>query len=272
MHLVNKKNRALLSDFVDNGGKVILVSSRSGSFLEKLKDSLKHDLDYIASDGTLINIGGQCVFDRTFEPESCKKLLSDLRRDYDPGLIIMSTTTRPNVVTRTNVSKMTNLMYFIYMAFQGAYKEPVVRSDSVFYEELNKGQVRKLMILIGLTKANQKRAEEITGILKQRYPDFEFVWCNQFIEITPKGCSKAHALSFCLDYLKINSHNVAVVGDSGNDAPMFQAFYENSYCMGHAKKSIRGLAKHTIARYSDLRPVLCPSEDSTPSEKEGKRQ
>ena len=269
LHLVNKANRALLRDFFAVNGRVVMVSSRSPSFLEKAKRKLGFPLDYIGCDGTVISIDGQRVYDRVFDPEKAKNLLAEIRKEYDPGLILVATDECPIIMTQTKVRKTTNILYFLYEAFQGVYREPWIRSDHKFYQELAKGRVRKIMVLIGISKKKQILAEKITRSWSARYPDFTFTWLNQFIEITPKGCSKASGIAFYLDYLGINHDNVAVVGDSGNDVPMFEAFHGNSYCMAHAKRSVRQKASHIVQRVSDLRSVLCPSVGSTPSEKEG---
>ena len=265
--LVNAKNKALLKDFIASGGRVAMVTSRCEAYLNKAKDKLQMPIDYVGCDGTVVNIGGENVLDRVFDAEQSRKLIAEIRNEYDPGLILLSTRAYPNIMTKTKVSHVTNFFYFVYEAVQGIYREPWVRSDQLFYSELNKGEVRKIMVLVGLTKEKQLLAEKITETLRERYPDFEFTWLNQFIEITPKGCSKASGVAFYLDYLGISHDNVLVVGDSGNDAPMFEAFHRNSYCMSHAKESVKSKAAHVISRVSDLRPVLCPSVDSTPSDK-----
>lgn len=267
--LICQKNKALAEDFIAHGGRIAVATSRTEAIKGKIQNRLGVPFDFIGADGTFIEIDGKRVYDRVFDVEQSKQMLSEIRDKYDPGLILMATRTKPNVMTRTRVSKFTNFLYFAYEAFQGVYREPFVRSDAVFYSELNKGEVRKLMILIGLTKTKQMLAEFITKDLAERYPDFEFSWLNQFIEITPKGCSKASAVAFYLDYLGINHDNVLVVGDSGNDVPMFERFHANSYCMAHAKESVRSKAAHVVSHVYDLRPVLCPSVDSTPTEKEG---
>jgi hypothetical protein len=64
--------------------------------------------------------------------------------------------------------------------------------------------------------------------------------------------------------------NVYVIGDSGNDVPMFEAFYENSFCMGHAPQSIREKAKHVVENYTDLEHTLYPLEDSKSPQLESK--
>ena len=267
--LVNKKNREFLRDFIAQGNRVAMVSSRNESFLEKVKRRLDLPLDYIGTDGTVVNINGKTVLERVFDPEGAKQLIAEIRREYDPGLILLATKEHASIMTRTKVNKVTNVLYFLYEAFQGAYREPWIRSDHFFYSELAKGQVRKIMVLAGLSKKKQLEAKGITAGLAEKYPGFEFAWLNQFIEITPKGCSKASGVAFYLDYLGLNQDNVVVVGDSGNDVPMFEAFHEQSYCMEHARPAIKEHAAHVISRVSDLRSVLCPSVDNTPSEKEG---
>lgn len=268
--LVHSKNKALVREFITNGGRVVLVSSRAEPFLNKVKQRLDAEVDFIGCDGTFINIGGKHVFENTFDPEKSKQMIMEIRNEFDPGLILMATKEHPAIMTRTRVSRVSNVGYFLYEAFQGAYREPWIRSDHFFYSELAKGGVRKLMILIGITKKKKALAEKLTNVFAERYPEFEFMWLNQFIEVTPKGCSKAAGVTFYLDYLGLNHDNVLVVGDSGNDAPMFEAFYENSYCMSHASDSVKAKAAHVIDHVFDLYPVLCPSVGSAPSSnKEG---
>ena len=263
--LIAKKNLALLKKMHERGGRVVLVTSRSEVFLKKLDERLGFPVDVIGTDGTFVRIDGNVVRNVVFDPEPFRAFVADIRKEYDPGLLLLTTRQHPIVMTKTRVSKFTNFVYFIYELSQGAYRDSYIRSDQFFYSEIQKGQVSKLMVLIGLTKKKQKQAEKICEDLKAKYPDYEFAWLNQFIEITPKGCSKASGLAFYLDYLGINHDNVVVVGDSGNDVPMFEAFHENSYCMKHSPASVRAKAKHTIPHVYDLEPLLCPSEDSNPS-------
>ena len=61
--------------------------------------------------------------------------------------------------------------------------------------------------------------------------------------------------------LGIPKENVSVIGDSGNDAPMFEAFYENSYCMAHSHRLVKQKAKHVVSSVADLEAYLYPSAD-----------
>ena len=114
-------------------------------------------------------------------------------------------------------------------------------------------------------------AMEINRMLREKYPEAEFSWIGEFIEITPKGCSKSQGIAFYLEYNQISKDNVIVVGDSGNDISMFAAYPENSYCMAHANDHVQKHAKHIIKRFSDLEDVLYPSEDSNHPKKEERK-
>jgi hydroxymethylpyrimidine pyrophosphatase-like HAD family hydrolase len=52
-----------------------------------------------------------------------------------------------------------------------------------------------------------------------------------------------------------NISDVIVIGDSGNDVPMFTMF-PNSYCMSHAHPSIKKHARHVIKRVYHLQKLI----------------
>ena len=270
LRMVTKKNKEFLRRFAEQGGKVLISSSRSEQFYKKMREKLDFPFDFIGADGTFIIYNGKKIYDKTFDVPSLKRLIFDIREKYDPPLMLLSTRDSPLIMTKTKVSHWTNFVYFVYQAVQGVYHEPVVRSDHFFYGAMESGGAHKLMVLIGITKKKKKLAEQVTKDLARKYPEFEFMWLDQFIEITPKGCSKGAGVAFYLDYLGLNHDNVLVVGDSGNDVSMFEAFYENSYCMEHAPESVKAKAKHTVARVYELENELYPSADSTKAEKEEK--
>lgn len=259
--MIDKKNIAFLRHIKEDGGRVVLVSSRSIGFLDKVSKKLGFEVDYIGTDGTTVVADGKRIRDEFFESSALKALVTDLRTNYDPPLFIASSHEHPLILTRTQVSHMTNFMYVLYQAVQGVYREKWVRSDHVFFREIENGKVHKLMVLIGLTKKKRLRSYQITQELQKKYPDFEFVWLDQFIEITPKGCSKASGLEFYLDSLGLNRDNVVVVGDSGNDVPMLDAFQGRSYAMKHAPEKVKEHASGVVSRVYEIEEILYPSAD-----------
>ena len=260
--MVSKENRKLLKTINEHGDRVVVVSSRSRQFYDHMRKKIGMDFDFVGTDGTFVSVGGKTIRDEFFDPQELNALVNDLRNEYDPPLFLATSAYYPNIINRTRVSKFTNFAYFMYQMVQGTYREKFIRSDQVFFREIASGKVCKLMVLIGLTKKKKQRAFEITNLLSKKYPQFQFVWLNQFIEITPRGCSKASGLKFYLDYLDLNHDNVFVVGDSGNDVPMFDAFKEHSFAMEHASPEVKSHASQVIRRVHDLQQVLYPSADS----------
>lgn len=265
VHMIPKKNRVFLKRFIEDGGRLVVVTSRHKSFTDRISKVIGAPVDVIGINGCFIQIDGELVQDTFFDPEGLRQLVYDLRDNYDPKLMMLTTKTHSVIHMRSFTSFGARIMYFIYEAFQGVYHEEWRSSDQLFFQGIQKGEAYKLMILVGLSKKRQKLAKKITEKLQHDYPQFDFVWLNQFIEITPKGCNKANGLSIYLDKLGVSKDNVAVVGDSGNDVPMFRLFHEQSYCMAHSPQEIRAEAAHVIKSVSDLEMTLYPSEDSNQS-------
>ena len=270
IRMLSDSNRKFINRFLDDGGKLLLVSSRGLYISHKVPLNLHRPVDTVCCNGSFVICNDQIIKETFFDTAYLKTILNDMRSHYDPPLILLTSKDRNLVMTRTNVSHFTNFAYFVYNFFQVAYKEPFVRSDHIFASEIEKGKVYKIMVMIGLSKKKKAEAMEINRMLREKYPDAEFSWIGEFIEITPKGCSKSEGIAFYLEYNRISRDNVIVVGDSGNDISMFEAFPENSYCMGHANEHVQKHARHIIKRFSDLENELYPSEDSHPSEKEVK--
>lgn len=260
--MIPKKNRLFLRRFIEDGGKLVVVSSRHPSFTKKISHRLGAPLDVIGLDGAYVESDGKVIKESFFDTELCRKFVYDIRDNYDPQLILLTSKRYPIIQLRSFSSFSARVMYFLYQMVQGVYYEPWRSSDHLFFQEISKGEAMKLMIFIGISKRKQRLAKKITEKLQVDYPEFEIAWLNQFIEVTPKGCDKASGLSFYLDKLGINKDNITVVGDSGNDVPMFRQFKKQSYCMSHAPEEIKKEASHVIDRVSDLQKELYPLEDS----------
>ena len=262
IQMIPRKNRRFLKKWIQDGNRLVLVTSRGHEFMDHMKKKFPDiPFDIVGGDGTFVQIGDQIVKEEYFEAEPFRRFLKELESDYEPGLLMTSSKDCGIIQRRSHNHGLANFFYVIYQLYQGTYRESRVKDDQVFYGEIEKGRTYKLMACIGLTKTKQRLAYHLTNLFTKEYPDFEFAWLNQFIEVTPKGCDKSSGLSFYLDYLGIPKENVSVIGDSGNDAPMFEAFYENSYCMAHSHRLVKQKAKHVVSSVADLEAYLYPSAD-----------
>jgi Cof subfamily protein (haloacid dehalogenase superfamily) len=259
--MVGKQNRSFIKHFYNDGGKVLLVSGRNRFMSEKVGQKLDHPFDYIACNGAAICSDGQLIREVSFDNQEVTNLVAEIRKQYNPPLIFLFTREDNFIMTRTDVSHWTNFVYALYELCQGTYREPHIRSDKVFAESLQKGHIYKVMVMFGVSKKKKHLAMEVNKEFRLRYPNAEFSWIGEFIEITPKGCSKKEGIEFYLDYHHIPRDNVLVVGDSGNDISMFEAWKENSFCMEHGPAEVKKHASHIIKRFYDLEDYLYPLEE-----------
>ena len=261
--MIAKKNKKFLYRFIDDGGRLVMVSSRAENFRQLIKKHFDRPFDFIGSEGCLITIDEEQKEEHFFPRATLRELIPQIREKYAPWIFMLSSKNRPFVVARSGVKWIVSTIYMIYMFLQGIYKEKGIRSDHVFFDEVDKGEVYKLMLFIGFTKRHKMLAKKLAEEVNANYEGIEAHWLGEVVEITPKGCTKAEGVAKYLDYLKINHDNVLVVGDGGNDVPMFDRFHEHSYAMGHAHASVKAHASKTIKHFHDLEKELYPSADST---------
>ena len=143
---------------------------------------------------------------------------------------------------------------FLGLSFQGAYFEPfkVGRRQIKSFIENPKTKVYKIMPWFGLGEKGIVTARRVFDEFKEKYGnDFEIWFSGSAIEIMEKGTNKAHALKELLKVKGIQENEVAVVGDSGNDIPLFENF-ENSFVMKQAPEEVKMKAKVTLKSFDDL--------------------
>ena len=260
--MIPKKNLRFAQRFIDDGGKLVLVSSRSENFIKPIAERLGRPFDFIGSDGCFAMIDGEMRWQKFFEPKVLMDVVKAIQANYSPWIFMLGSKDKPLVSARTGVKWIVNVLYKAYMFFQGVLKETPIKSDEVFYSEIEKGEVYKLRLFIGFTKKQMLKAKRLAEEINAKYDSIEAHWLNEVIEITPKGYTKADGVAKYLDYLGLTHDNIVVVGDGGNDVPMFDRFHAHSYAMGHAHQWVKSHASKTIESFADLEEELYPSADS----------
>ncbi len=259
--MISKENQRFLRRFIGDGGKVVLVSGRNLYTAEKISELLGHDFDVIGCNGAFVLSGGHYVKESFFERDLASHLIEKVAPEYGVRLIMLFTKHRNIVMPFTGVSHFTGMCYSLYQFAQMAYRDPVIRSDRAFHEEIGKGEIYKIMYFFGIAGPAIEKAKESNKRLREEYPCAEWSWSRQSIEITPKDCSKAAGIAAYLDYNKIDEDNVWVVGDSGNDISMFEAYKKHSFCMEHSPDAVKKHAAHVVRRFHELEDYLYPSEE-----------
>lgn len=105
--------------------------------------------------------------------------------------------------------------------------------------------------IVGNTEEETRTSyEKLTTILDAKLVNFQ-VTGPYTIDINPQAVSKGNGIKNLAAKLQIKDEDIHVVGDSYNDASMFQAF-ANSYCMSHSKPDLQAQAKHTIDMFYEI--------------------
>ncbi len=262
MMLIPKDSKKFLRRFIDDGGKLLVVTGRGKYFADKVAKSLKRPVDVVGCNGSLVVSNNQILKEVFFNIEELKKVLEEIRREHKLMFISLFCKNCNFVIDVSMMKTFPRIGYRLYEFYQGCYHERVFKSERIFYEQLEKGEVYKVLLFVGPWKKYIKKSEELCDLLSIRYPDFNFAASNQAIEVTPKGITKSSGIAFYLENNAISKDNVIVVGDSGNDISMFDSYYQQSYCMSHGSKNVQSHAKTLIERFSDLEKYVYPSEEN----------
>ncbi len=257
--MIGKRNRKFIERFLADGGKLVIVSSRNHYYNEKVAKNLGYPLDFICCNGGLIVSNGKVIRKKTFESKTALKILNEMWDHHDTTFVCSCSEEHNMVLASKKNGFVSNWLYGIYQLAQGIYREPTIKDTKIFYDDLLNDRTYKFLTMMGIWPKTKNQAKELNKVLRQKFPEAEFSWCNQAIEITPKGCSKGEALEFYLDYNSIPHDNVLVIGDSGNDISMFNRFQKNSFCLEHGSQTIKKHASHVIKRFYDLEKYIYPS-------------
>lgn len=258
---ISKKNVKFLQDWIDDGNKLVLVTSRSYEFTHKLKDEINRDFDHINCTSSQVYVDDKLVRDIYMDKTALKEILDYIGEVCKPIAYLMTTKNYQLVIKQNKpVSKFIFFFYKLWNFFQFKYREKWIISNEIFDDELNNGECYKVMVFYGFKKGNKKLAKEMNKVLREKYPTIESSWTTIVNELTPVGCDKGSGLEFYTNYLGVDPSDVICVGDSGNDISMFNRYYENSYCMKHGYSSVKKYAKHTISRIYKLRKLVLKGE------------
>lgn len=257
VRMVSTKTLKFLRRFHDDGGKIILVSGRNSSYLERVAKKIDRPCDMIGCNSSIIISNNKPIREAYFDNARLKEILDDIEKTYHSKTFFIMNDKNQFIMRDSFESRLYSIGYALWNFFQGVYREPFLVSKSEFEKVLENGKIRKIMIFFGIGKKNVQASKEANKGIFEKYKDeVEPSWSGEFIELSPYKCSKSEGLKYYINYNKINHNDVYVVGDSGNDISMFKEFPENSFCMKHSPLSVSKYAKHVIKRFSDLEKFI----------------
>lgn len=254
--LIAKKNVKFLRRYIDDGGRVALITGRSQDFIKKVMKKVARPMDAMTCNGANMMIDGKMIEQRYMSEEEMRSVINYLDEKYHPLAFILMTDNFPSIVAAKRRNIILKLLYRIWYFFQFSYAEKYTFSDrnkpdGLFNNQLKTNKISKLLVFMGLRKKYIELNKEVNKELRAKFSHLEFSWSNQVIEITPHGAEKSKAISKYLEHLNIAPDDCIVAGDSGNDITMFETF-RNNVCMGHASNTVKKYATHIVSHYYDI--------------------
>lgn len=246
--LITNKNKKFLKYLHDTGRRVVLVSGRNGIFCSRLSKRAGIPLDMIACNGSQVLKDGELFMDSPLSSENVRKFYEENKTNSNIMIWMIMSDSHPMIVIPQQMNWFLRNIFYVGLKCQFAYGEKFAVGMKAFDKLLNdpKAKIYKVMLIFGLgKKAIEKARLESLKFIDAYDTIFEVNWSRESVEFMNKGINKANALKKFIDVLGLRNDEVAVVGDSGNDVPLFEAF-ENSFVMSNASSHVKHKAKTEI--------------------------
>lgn len=257
---VSRKNRRAVRRWVEAGNRLVLVTSRYTNIKEKLTKELECPFDMIACCGAHIERDGVVIKDTPMGPE-LKETLEQINQKFHPFAYLLISKDHSLVIKKLKKGGyFFVLIYKLYWLLNFRIREHYDISKKIFDYEVENGKVYKIMVFFGLGKNKNKIAKEVNKLLRDNFPNIESSWSGIINELTPLNCNKGAGVKSYCEHFGVDPKDVYVIGDSGNDISMFNAYYDNSYVMQKAYPSVKKYAKHSVSGVHSLINKVLPKE------------
>ena len=251
-----KKNRVFLQKFIDQGGKLCMVSGRNVKILPSVRKGLKRDADFIGCNGGYIKdengFHDRRPLDRKKRIEFYEKYLPDKNIQgwvlFDQFDFLYFTAPHRNAIS--------SILYYTYNYLRLAFRELRLGDDKRFANKRSSSDCVKMMMIFGVGKKAKQKAERYCEKCKKEYGDFfSFASSSSALEVTAPKANKGDALLKYCERHNIKPEEVLVCGDSGNDLTRFSKF-PHSFARSQASDSFKAKANHVIKHVCDLQKYL----------------
>jgi HAD superfamily hydrolase (TIGR01484 family) len=213
---------------------------------------LKIPCSIVACSGSYVEIASHIIFQETL-PNSVAKELIDitLSTQAKPAFIITSDDYR--LLGKT--WKMGRWMRFFLMValfFMGRYAENISYRKDVFDNFINDEKRGTFKFFVALLNFKGNSITRLHKLLKEKYGDTLMInKMSKGIEILASSNNKGLGIAKIQKLLQIEDEEIVVVGDDGNDIPMFK-MYPHSFVMDSGNAQAKTYAKHVINNFHEL--------------------
>ena len=254
IRLLTRHNKKFLTGYVKSGNKLCLVSGRNYPIANRIIHKIHANIDMIACNGAVIYQNGVVTKETPLDINLVKKLYEDNLNNELISSWIFMTNKHNMIIVPNGMGSIMKVGYRIGMIFQFRFHGAFLFGKRFWKKEMNDPNIKiyKAMAIYGLgNKAIEKARVESIKYQEEFKDTFSVCWSRESIEFMNKAVNKAIALKEVVAAYGYKDSEIAVVGDSGNDVPLFQS-YENSFVMAQAHTDVKQYAHYEIEQVYNL--------------------
>lgn len=235
-----KININAVENWRNNGNIFAISTGRDVASMLHEKKIRNIDYDYIVSlNGSfVVDADNNVLFKQAIENTLARDLVAMLRQKFGDELIISNGFDGCNMSNKT-ASLTSDVAKEVYERNAKIYSKNI--------EEALDGEV----LLIGCLNDNFEKAEALKAEILTKYENDVEVFLNlNYINIVPKGISKASGIDVVIQRIGVDEEFVSVIGDDLNDIPMLERY--NGYAVNNARDEAKAVSLKVYDSVSDL--------------------
>jgi len=198
------------------------------------------DYDYIVSlnGAFVVDANNNVLFKQALDNRLARELVAMLRRYFGDELIVSNGFDGCNMANKT-------------ASLTDARAREIFQRNSRIYSKTVETALDGEVFLVGCLNDNFANAEALKAEILAKYDSQVEVFLNlNYINIVPKGISKASGVEVVLQHAGVDESAVAVIGDDLNDIPMLERF--NGYAVSNAKQEAKDISLQVYDSVADL--------------------
>ena len=235
---LTKTRIELINQLNQKGIRFAIATGRDYFTRHKISEQIGFPIDAIGSNGCCVVVNENLMVNHTLSWDIMFRLYEKMTKlGYPFELLTIDSEGR---------HAMTNPKSHVFFVFNHMKANGEIRSFTevplLEWAEQSSFEPNKIVIVV------EEHRDEIMDQLLPFIDEYNvdmFYSGPIYIEIMPKNVNKASGIEVLMRYYNISENEVAVIGDSMNDAAMLSRF-KNSYVMSHASSDVLKLGKKVV--------------------------
>ncbi|MGL4913048.1 MAG: Cof-type HAD-IIB family hydrolase [Romboutsia sp.] len=235
---IHDKNVEYIKKFREDGHAFLLCTGRNFSGVRYLVEEYDIEADgYVLCNGSVVlDKNLNVIYSKEIEYKTIKEAFEGLKNKDEYNFYFADG----------------EHLYII----DGYFNNPILKVDGmekkwnvirISEDEFYKNRYSANIIGIEVINKSIEKTEEKIKEIDSKLGEEVTVYRNQyFIDIVPKGISKAEGISKVLDTYGVKEDDVFVIGDSWNDLSMFKKYNKNSYTFSYAEDELKPHASNIV--------------------------